>query len=103
MWKVEGVSDAAGCVSILAAARAGGRDHVGVVVLGAGAPLDTVGGWLQAAAAGGYQGFAVGRSIWADSLRALDAGEIDAATAQREIGANYVEMVDAFERAAVTR
>ena len=100
VWKVEGVSDVAGCASIIAAARAGGRDHVGVVVLGAGAPRDTVAGWLRAGAAAGYSGFAVGRSIWADSLRALDTGEIDTATAQRQIAANYLEMVDVFDLAA---
>ena len=99
VWKVEGVSDVAGCKAILAAARAGGRDDVGVVVLGAGAPRDTVAGWLRAAAEAGYRGFAVGRSIWADALRALDVGDIDAPTAQRDIATNYLEMVDTFEHA----
>jgi myo-inositol catabolism protein IolC len=103
VWKVEGVSDAAGCASILAAARVGGRDNVGVVVLGAGAPRDTVAEWLRAAAVAGYTGFAVGRSIWADPLRALDAGEVDATTAQREIARNYLTMVDVFEGASLTR
>jgi len=102
VWKVEGVSDEAGCAAILAAARAGGRDDVGVVVLGAGAPRDTVAGWLRTAAVAGYRGFAVGRSIWADALRALDAGAIDSTTAQREIAANYLAMVDTFERARTT-
>lgn len=96
VWKVEGVSKEAGCRSILAAARAGGRDQVGVVVLGAGAPRDTVASWLRAAAAGAYRGFAVGRSIWADALRALDAGETDSASAQRDIAEHYLAMVDAF-------
>ena len=102
VWKVEGVSDEAGCAAILAAAHAGGRDDVGVVVLGAGAPRDTVAGWLRTAAVAGYRGFAVGRSIWADALRALDAGAIDSTTAQREIAANYLAMVDTFERARTT-
>ena len=72
-------------------------------MLGAGAPRDTVAGWLRAGAVAGYSGFAVGRSIWADSLRALDAGEIDIATAQHQIAANYLEMVDVFELAAGAR
>jgi 5-dehydro-2-deoxygluconokinase len=101
VWKVEGVSDAAGCASIVSAAQAGGRDHVGVVVLGAGAPRDTVAGWLRAAAVAGYTGFAVGRSIWADPLRALDAGEVDSITAQGEVARNYLAMIDEFERAAI--
>ena len=103
VWKVEGVSDVAGCASIVAAARAGGRDDVGVVVLGAGAPTDTVASWLRAAAAAGYTGFAVGRSIWADAVRALDAGELEPVAAGAQIAANYLEMIDVFERATVTR
>lgn len=103
LWKVEGVSDPAGCASIVAAAHDGGREHVGVVVLGAGAPRDTVAGWLRAAAAAGYVGFAVGRSIWAEALRALDAGEIDQGSARREIASHYLAMVDVFERTASSR
>ncbi|MGH9135623.1 MAG: 2-deoxy-5-keto-D-gluconate 6-phosphate aldolase domain-containing protein [Acidimicrobiales bacterium] len=99
VWKVEGVSDPAGCAAIVAAAQAGGRDNIGVVVLGAGAEPETVAGWLRAAAAGGYRGFAVGRSIWADPLRALDAGDTDAATAKRQIAASYLDMVETFAHA----
>ena len=76
VWKVEGVADPAGCAAIVAAAaRRDGRDDTGVVVLGAGAGVDTVNRWLEAAAAGGYCGFAVGRSIWADAVVAHDRGE----------------------------
>ena len=78
MWKVEGVADPAGCAAIVAAARRDGRDDTGVVVLGAGAGVDTVNRWLEAAAAAGYSGFAVGRSIWADAIVAHDRDEIDA-------------------------
>ena len=52
VWKVEGVADAAGCAAIAAAARRDGRDDTGVVVLGAGAGVDTVNRWLEAAAGG---------------------------------------------------
>ena len=63
--------------------RSRGRDDVRIVVLGAGAPQDTVDRWLVAAAAGGYDGFAVGRSIWADAVVAHDQGPLDAAAAGR--------------------
>ena len=77
VWKVEGVADPDGCTAIAAAARREGRDRTGVVVLGAGAGTHTVDRWLAAAAAGGYSGFAVGRSIWADAVLAHDRGEVD--------------------------
>ena len=79
VWKVEGVADADGCAAIAAAARRDGRDDTGVVVLGAGAGVETVNRWLAAGAAGGYTGFAVGRSIWSDAVLAHDRGELDAA------------------------
>lgn len=97
VWKVEGVADAARCAVISAQARVDGRDGVGVVVLGAGADDGTVGTWLRAAAAGGYSGFAVGRSIWADALLAHDAGDIDAETACAHIASKYTAFLDAFE------
>ena len=89
VWKVEGVADPAGCAAIVAAARRDGRDDTGVVVLGAGAGVETVNRWLEAAAAGGYSGFAVGRSIWADAVVAHDRDELDAAAARARIAARY--------------
>ena len=60
-----------------------------MVVLGAGAGIDTVDRWLQAAADGGYTGFAVGRSIWADAVLAHDRGELDAPAARAQIAGRY--------------
>ena len=100
VWKVEGVADPVGCAAIVAAARRDGRDDTGVVVLGAGAGVDTVNRWLEAAAAAGYSGFAVGRSIWADAIVAHDRGEIDAATARQRIAARYRAFIDTFQHAA---
>ena len=99
MWKVEGIADAAGCASVAEAARRGGRDHTGVVVLGAGAGTETVNRWLEAAAAGGYSGFAVGRSIWAEPALAHDRGELDAPAARAQIAARYGSFIDTFHAA----
>lgn len=95
VWKVEGVNDASQCAAIAGQARSGRRD-VGVVVLGAGADDDTVADWLRAAASAGYSGFAVGRSIWADSLRERHRGEIDDATAVEHMAAKYADLVALF-------
>jgi myo-inositol catabolism protein IolC len=100
VWKVEGVADAEGCAAIAAAARRDGRDGTGVVVLGAGAPADTVKRWLAAAAAGGYSGFAVGRSIWAAAVLAHHQGELDAVSARADIAARYSTFIDTFCAAA---
>ena len=103
VWKVEGVADAAGCAAIAAAARRDGRDDTGVVVLGAGAGIETVNRWLEAAAAGGYSGFAVGRSIWADAVLAHDRGELDAPAARARIADRYVGFIDTFRAATVAQ
>ena len=102
VWKVEGVADPAGCAAIAATARRDGRDDTGVVVLGAGAGIETVNAWLAAAAAGGYSGFAVGRSIWSDAVLAHDRGELDAAAARTRIADRYVAFIDSFRTATVT-
>ena len=103
VWKVEGVADPAGCAAIADAARRGGREETGVVVLGAGAGIATVNRWLEAAAAAGYSGFAVGRSIWADSVLAHDRGELDAPSARARIAARYDAFIDTFRVAAGQR
>ncbi len=100
VWKVEGVADPDGCAAIADAARRDGRDRTGVVVLGAGAGTETVNRWLTAAASGGYSGFAVGRSIWADAVLAHDRIEIDAASARSDIAARYSAFIDTFRAAA---
>ena len=57
------------------AARAGGRDSVGCVVLGAGADEVTVAHWLRVAAAvDGFIGFAIGRTIFWEPLTGWLAG-----------------------------
>jgi myo-inositol catabolism protein IolC len=100
VWKVEGVNDPAGCAAITAAARRDGADDVRVVVLGAGAPAATVDAWLEAAAAGGYAGFAVGRSIWSAAVLAHDRGELGEDAARAEIAARYRAFIDTFCSAA---
>jgi myo-inositol catabolism protein IolC len=101
VWKVEGVADPGGCASIAAAAGGDGREDVRVVVLGAGAPTATVNSWLEAAAGGGYAGFAVGRSIWSDAVLAHDRGEIDDAAARAQIADRYRGFVDTFRAATI--
>ena len=50
LWKVEGLDRREDCESLVAAARAGGRDHVGCIILGRGENERKVRQWLGIAA-----------------------------------------------------
>lgn len=73
VWKLEAPSDATDYARLLEACRATDPD-VRVVVLGGGAsPEETVES-IAASAAAGFDGFAVGRTIWARPLAAWLSG-----------------------------
>jgi 5-dehydro-2-deoxygluconokinase len=98
IWKVEGLDSVADCDLVAAAARAGGRDDVRCLVLGAGADDATVKRWLtHAARSEGFGGFAIGRTIFWDALSAWNAGAIDRAAAVTAIAENYRRMIDVYE------
>jgi myo-inositol catabolism protein IolC len=66
VWKVEGLERHEDCERIVAAARAGGRDRVGCIILGRGEDDAKVREWLATAAGvAGFIGFAVGRTVGA--------------------------------------
>jgi myo-inositol catabolism protein IolC len=103
IWKIEGVDERSDCEMLVAQARTGGRDGVKCVVLGRGADDAKVDQWLQAAApVDGYIGFAIGRSIWWDPLKAYVDGKIDRAAGARKIAENYLRFVAVYERAKTT-
>ena len=100
IWKIEGVDERSDCEMLVTQARAGGRDGVVCVVLGRGADDAKVNHWLaQAAPVNGFVGFAIGRSIWWDPLKAYVDGKIDRATGARKIAENYLRFVAVYERA----
>ena len=101
IWKIEGVDDRGDCERIVAQARADGRDGVVCVVLGRGASTDKVDEWLRAGATvDGYVGFAIGRSIWWDALKAFLDGSLDRERAAEQIAENYLRFVKVYEEAA---
>lgn len=71
------------------------------VVLGAGAPVDEVDGWLARAATAGFTGFAIGRSIWWDAMRDLLNGSMDHGTAAAAVAERYNRFVATFRGSAV--
>ena len=52
VWKIEGLDRREDCEAVVAAARAGGRDHVGCIVLGRGEDDQKVREWLGTAREG---------------------------------------------------
>jgi myo-inositol catabolism protein IolC len=101
IWKIEGVEARSDCEMLVAQARSGqGREGVVCVVLGRGADDAKVDEWLQAAApVDGFVGFAIGRSIWWEPLKAYVDGKIDRAAGARKIAENYLRFVAVYERA----
>jgi 6-phosphofructokinase len=103
VWKVEGMNTVADYQQVADAARAGGRDHVACVVLGAGADEVTVAHWLrEAARVDGFTGFAIGRTIFWDALTRWNAGEIDGDAAAAMIADNYRRTIDLYTSATQT-
>jgi myo-inositol catabolism protein IolC len=98
LWKVEGVDDPDDAARLADAARAAARPG-GIVVLGAGAPRERVDRWLRVAAGTpGYDGFAVGRSLWWDEIRDVLAGRRTRDEAVAAIAANFRHAVDVYTR-----
>jgi len=101
VWKVEGLDRRADCENIVTAARRGGRDRVGCIILGRGEDDQKVREWLSTAATvPGFIGFAVGRTSFWDPLIAWRAKEITRADATNRIASRYREFSDIFEEKA---
>src|SRR5215470_14647059 len=98
IWKIEGLDRREDCEKIVATARAGGRDHVGCIVLGRGEDDRKVREWLGIAArVPGFIGFAVGRTVFWDPLVAWHAGKATPEQAAAQVAGRYREFVDLFE------
>jgi myo-inositol catabolism protein IolC len=99
VWKIEGLDDAARCAEIVEQCRTAGRDGVGCVVLGRGADDAAVDRWLRAARdVPGYQGFAIGRSIWWDPLKFFVDGAMPRDEVVTRIASNYLRFVAVYQQ-----
>jgi myo-inositol catabolism protein IolC len=97
VWKIEGIDRREDCEMIAEAARAGGRDRVGCVVLGRGANADKVDHWLRTGAGvPGYLGFAIGRTIWWDQLAGYLESSLSREDAAAQIARNYRRAIDVY-------
>ena len=97
IWKIEGIDRREDCEMISATARAGGREGVACVVLGRGADDAKVDHWLKmGSGVPGYIGFAIGRSIWWDPLKAFVDGNLGREEVAKQISANYRRFIDVY-------
>jgi 5-dehydro-2-deoxygluconokinase len=102
IWKIEGIDNREACREIANLARREGRDRVSCVVLGRGASDEKVDEWLRAGAGlEGYIGFAIGRSIFAESVKAYaaDPAGFDRDAAVEQIARNYLRFIEVYEGA----
>jgi myo-inositol catabolism protein IolC len=100
VWKIEGLDRQEECIKVVEVARRGGRNSVGLIVLGRGVERDRVVRWLKTAArVPGFIGFAVGRTSFWQPLVDVEAKRISRGEAATHIAHNFEEWIHIFEEA----
>jgi myo-inositol catabolism protein IolC len=100
IWKIEGLDTTEACEQVVAQAQLDGRDEVKCIVLGRGADEQQVIEWVKIGArVDGFDGFAVGRTLWEEALQKYLAGQLSREEAVYEIAARYRDVIDAYRRA----
>ncbi len=100
IWKIEGLDTTEACEQVVAQAQLDGRDHVKCIVLGRGADEKQVIEWVKIGAqVDGFDGFAVGRTLWEEALRKYKAGQLSREEAVYEISSRYRDVIEAYRRA----
>jgi len=99
IWKIEGVDERSDAEMLAEQTRSGeGRAGVACVLLGRGASTEKVEHWLeQASPVDGFIGFAIGRSIWWDALKAFLSRDLEREAAASQIADNYLHFVQVYE------
>ena len=101
IWKIEGVDTQEDAEMLVDQTRKGeGRENVVSVLLGRGASDEKVDHWLrQAAPVEGMVGFAIGRSIWWDTLKEFLDGDLERDAAAEQIADNYQRFIKVYDDA----
>lgn len=101
IWKIEGLDRAKSCQLLSTLIRSDGRDDVMAVVLGRGADDAKVEHWLRTGApVPGYDGFAIGRTIWSNEVKAWNDGDMSHEDAAAGIASNFQHFIDVYGGAA---
>ncbi|MBM3261899.1 MAG: DUF2090 domain-containing protein [candidate division Zixibacteria bacterium] len=97
IWKLEGLDESSQYRAIVQQARHGGRDRVGMIVLGRGENAEKVDHWLcVGGTVSGVIGFAVGRTVFWDALTGFRDGKHNREAAVTMIGNTYTRFVRLF-------
>jgi myo-inositol catabolism protein IolC len=98
VWKIEGLDRQEDAVKVVEVARRGGRNSVGLIVLGRGVERERVVHWLKTAASvPGFIGFAVGRTSFWQPLVDVEAIRISREEAAIRIAHNFETWIRIFE------
>src|SRR5258706_2652759 len=98
VWKVEGLDRQEDGVKVVEMARRGGRNTVGLIVLGRGAERDRVVRWLKTAArVPWFIGFAVGRTSFWQPLLDVEAKRISQEEAATHVAHNFEAWIRLFD------
>ncbi|MEW6058333.1 MAG: 2-deoxy-5-keto-D-gluconate 6-phosphate aldolase domain-containing protein [Bdellovibrionota bacterium] len=104
VWKLEGIETAEDSRAVAQQARVGNRDYVGVIVLGRGENEEKVRTWLTVASrTPGVIGFAVGRTVFWNSLKAHREGQLSREKAVAQIADIYRGFCELWMRARKQR
>ena len=97
IWKIEGMDEPSSYEKVVAQARSSGRDNVSCVILGRGESKEGVEKWINAGKnVKGMVGFAIGRTIFAQSLTDLHQQKISEEEAVKQICDNYLYFYKVF-------
>jgi len=97
VWKLEGMDDRDSARSVVAQAKANGRDKVGIIVLGRGEDDQRVQEWLAIGAqTPGFIGFAVGRTVFWQPLVDFKDKSITRPEAVERIAGTYRHLYQLF-------
>ncbi len=100
LWKLEGMGSTEQYAAIAEEVQKA-DSAAGCLVLGRGADAAAVDRWLTLAApVPGFKGFAVGRTIWWEPLRAYVDGALSRSGAAEAIAASYLRLVRVYAGAA---
>lgn len=97
VWKIEGLENPKDYQNLVAEIKSEGRNNADAIVLGRGADALQVEKWLLAGAkVEGIIGFAIGRTIFWDSLVSFKEGKIGEEEAALQIGKKYSHFYQVF-------
>lgn len=100
VWKLEGMDKIEDYKEIIKVAKSNGRENVGIVILGRGESEEKVEEWISLGAkVEGVLGFAVGRTIFWDSLVSLENGVMSKQEAVEKIQMRFEDLYKIFANA----